>query len=384
MAADEKFPRARGGAEGRECILCGKCLSVCPLFLATRREELSPRAKFFLARTMREGGAVDEARASDLAALCLSCGRCEKACSQGLCGPELAADLRAAHPDFSRWLWRTWVSKASLLWPMAASVARFAPDIGPVRKVRALKSSDIEPWLKVERFDRTGEGRQAVLFAGCAARYGRTSWETTARTLIQGLGFDLLDDPGFNCCACTLGHAGERELQKRMQRANLDAWRAAGCPEILVFCATCRCGLRSYATEDLDWEPFEQEKWLQAVVPLAARFGDTAFTLLENAPDAVYYHRPCHGSGNNPDLAFLQRATDGRISKAGEDVCCGFGGVMQLGAPDLSARVARECWNFYDPAPGAQVLTGCSACALQLAATAPDKVLAGHWLEILG
>ena len=27
-----------------ECILCGRCLSVCPLFAATGREELSPRA----------------------------------------------------------------------------------------------------------------------------------------------------------------------------------------------------------------------------------------------------------------------------------------------------------------------------------------------------
>ncbi len=41
----------------KECILCGRCLDVCPVFRATNREELSPKAKHWMARLLREGEA---------------------------------------------------------------------------------------------------------------------------------------------------------------------------------------------------------------------------------------------------------------------------------------------------------------------------------------
>ena len=48
--SDESAPIhcLHGQGNRPECILCGRCLSVCPLFTATGREELSPRAKFFM------------------------------------------------------------------------------------------------------------------------------------------------------------------------------------------------------------------------------------------------------------------------------------------------------------------------------------------------
>ncbi|NHZ48480.1 (Fe-S)-binding protein, partial [Desulfovibrio sp. XJ01] len=103
--------------------------------------------------------------------------------------------------------------------------------------------------------------------------------------------------------------------------------------------------------------------------------------------------------------------------------CCGMGGVLQLAAPDLSRTVADACWNAllperaatFTPAPssscapsspdaasttsaastpaattnatrqpGITVLTGCSGCTLQLAATAPPDVRVLHWLDVVG
>ena len=88
------------GGPRSECVLCGKCLEVCPLYAATGREELSPKAKFFLAKTLAASPAhLSEKAAVELAAKCLACGKCEKACPFGLCAPELMADLRAAPPQ---------------------------------------------------------------------------------------------------------------------------------------------------------------------------------------------------------------------------------------------------------------------------------------------
>lgn len=375
-----------------KCILCGKCLEVCPLVAATGREELSPRAKFHLAeRAADAGSGLDEKKAARLAAMCLACGRCEKACPHGLCGPELASKLRARHPGWHEWLWRQWLTKPGALWPTAGALARLVPGgLAPdtvrtmLKQLAALHGGrNIQPWLGVARYDACGSAKKAVLFEGCTARYAKPHWSETARQIVTGLGYELELGARFECCGCSLGHAGLEDAQRAMQRANVEAWRKAGRPQVIAFCATCRCGLRSYTHIDLGWETFEREEWLRAVMSLAGLMGDTEFQILDNAPDAVHYHRPCHGSGGDQDRLFLSRAMGGRLKKAGLERCCGFGGVMQLADPGLSRAVAARCWEYFEAKPGEQLVTGCSACVLQLAANAPEGVAVGHWLEAI-
>lgn len=372
------------------CIQCGKCLNACPLFKATGREELSPKAKFTTAQAVEAGDMeLDPGKVADLAALCVACGRCEKACPRGLCGPELVARMRAEHRGFTEWAWKQWLTKPGLLWPAARTLAEHSPLAG--KRALALKSQlvglkpmrSIQPWVSVTGYPSCGQGRKAVLFSGCTARHAKPHWTATAKALLTNLGFELAE-LDFACCGCSLGHAGFEDEQRAMQRRNVDAWRKAGRPEIVAFCATCRCGLRSYSRADHDWETFEAEDWLQKVLPLAELVRDADFAVDEAAaPGAVMYHRPCHGAGGDQDRSLLTRMLGSKLVKSGLDVCCGFGGIMQLGAPELARNVADTAWEYYDAPPGTQVLTGCSACALHLAATAPAGVQVAHWLEIL-
>lgn len=381
----------------KQCILCGRCLEVCPLFAATRREELSPRAKFLLAQRLEaEPGSLPEVAADRLASLCLACGRCEAACLQGRCAPDLVARLRARHPGWQGWFWKQWIAKGAALWPAASALSALAPAgltrAGmPAQSLAGLKAlrpaAAIAPWVRVKEFDAHGAGRQAVVFAGCLARNLRPDWTDKALALLAGLGYAAASEkraPDFTCCGCTLGHAGQPAAQADMQRANLAAWRAAGRPLLAVFCATCRCGLRSYPDFDLGWAPGEAAAWLDAVQPLSGLFGATTFEVLDQtAPPRAHYHTPCHGAGNGRDAAWLRSVAGDRLGKISDGRCCGMGGVMQLAAPDLSRRVAGTLWDFFAAAPGEQALTGCSGCVLQLAATAPRGVAAAHWLDTL-
>lgn len=377
-----------------ECILCGRCLPVCPLFAATGREELSPRAKFFLARAVAEGRADLSAKAAGLlATLCLSCGKCENACPLGLCGPDLVAELRAAHPGFAGFLWKLWIERAGLMWPLARSLARFLPGNVPTLALAKAKDALVAmgagrapaPWLFPETFDRRHAGRQAVLFSGCVAEHANPRWKETAKRLLSGLGITVLPDPGFTCCGCTLGHAGAPEAQAAMQRHNIDAWRRAGRPLMVVFCATCRCGLRAYARKDLGLAMDEIGLWRENLVSLAELMGDTTFAVDAAAPPAVRYHRPCHGAGGNQDLSFLRRAMGERlVFDASETPCCGFGGLTKLTSPELSEAVAAHALAVYAPRPGEQIVTGCSGCVTQLRSAAPGNVAVGHWLELVG
>lgn len=376
----------------KSCIMCGRCLEVCPLVSATGREELSPKAKHTLARMLREDQSqLEGRRVADLAGLCLACGRCEKACPQGLCAPDAVAELREAHPDLKTWLWKQWIEKGGTLWPALAWLSRRLPDGGgqPAPRYDAFKTMgsgpDVAPFLRVSTFVDAGIGRDAVLFPGCTASRLFPAWTQRASELLAGLGFVVARGvPSWACCGCTLGHAGCTEAQREAQLANVKAWRKAGRPIIVTFCATCRCGLRSYPEVDLGWEEGEAEQWREAVISLASPMAAVEVENISEPPSAVYYHKPCHGSGQagaGADEALLSRALGERYAGSTGDVCCGMGGIMQLGAPELSRQVADSLWTRLDPPAGSLVLTGCSGCVLQLKATAPAGVAVGHWLE---
>ena len=128
-AVDSAAPGGGGGGNDRECILCGRCLDVCPLFQATGREELSPKAKHYLNKVLEtRPGALHTRPAAHLASLCLACGRCEKECPQGLSGPAVVASLREKHAGWEAWLWKTWVERGGVLWPALGALSRLAPD----------------------------------------------------------------------------------------------------------------------------------------------------------------------------------------------------------------------------------------------------------------
>lgn len=94
------------------CVLCGKCLEVCPLLAATGREELSPRAKAHLVTMLeRDPDLLREQDVAALAGLCLGCGRCKAVCSQGVNIPDAVSRLREQHPGWKTWLWKQWMQR---------------------------------------------------------------------------------------------------------------------------------------------------------------------------------------------------------------------------------------------------------------------------------
>ena len=370
-----------------DCILCGKCLEVCPLLRATGREELGPRAKADLCRLLSEDPALlSETDVAKLAGLCLGCGRCKAVCSQGVDVPGLVAGLRSAHPDFKAWLWKTWLTHAKTLWPAGSSVAKLVPEkvytekLGPMLKMLAgLKGgAGLEPFVSVENFPDTYRGEKMLLFAGCTANYVQTRWLMTALKLLDGLGVDVL--PGdFSCCGSGLKTAGFADESSAMAAHNVQVWRDAGQPKIVTFCASCHAGLMAY--DGCFTGDEERCLWRDALLPLSELLREVVFAASDDAPESLAYHRPCHAGAEDPDGVLLSRIFGDRLIARTDKQCCGFGGVMRLGAAELTVQVNRQCWEAL--AGAEKVLTGCSACLAQLAASAPEGVAVGHWLEVI-
>ena len=67
-----------------DCVHCGVCLSSCPTYLATGRENSSPRGRIYLMRGVAEGRIPLGEVVAEEAFLCVGCRACETACPSGV------------------------------------------------------------------------------------------------------------------------------------------------------------------------------------------------------------------------------------------------------------------------------------------------------------
>lgn len=377
-----------GADEDRECILCGRCLEVCPLFAATGQEELSPRGKaFVLAKVLEQGALGSPEAARKLLGLCLGCGRCVRACPQQRDFPRALRRLKAEHPGWQSWVWRAWITQAPRIWTRAAMAARLLPQrSSPGSLAAGLQVLAERPRISALLRYAPGAHRQkdsTLLFPGCVARWARPWWGQTAGTL---LGARAVGGPDWNCCGFTLGQAGLVREQLDACRANIAVWRAFGRPKVATICSTCHSALQGYAGEAGLFEDADESlMWSRAVCPLSTLLDPAKFESIKRS--SVFYHRPCHAPGADreidPDQKLLRSMLGSDLSAADPGACCGLGGVMRLSAPALSVRIGQLYWkNMPDPEIS-RVVTGCSGCVLQLAASAPEGVTAAHWLDLI-
>ncbi|SIO17992.1 (Fe-S)-binding protein [Halodesulfovibrio marinisediminis] len=420
-----------------KCILCGKCASVCPVFLTTQREELTPKAKQRTIVALKENKQkLNLTDCNKLAEMCLSCGKCAQTCPQGLNFPRQLANMRAAHSGWRQWVWKRWVNQGNVLWPMLSTLSKAAPDSKGkneatrfVQSIQAMQSpKDIPEYVTVARYDKElAKEQRVLLFSGCTASRVQKNWKRKSESILKNLGYQLLQTKGLTCCGLTLDHAGIPDAAHKSRMQNLRAWRVAERPLIVTFCATCYLGLAEYANDDsLDWAEGEKEAWKKALRPLSTLWGDSLFTVDAPAHLLIRYHQPCHWHGKDADYAWLKEVLYEEISAPDTASCCGMGGIAQLGNRKLTRTVANRCWeNLLQKPPKKEdyipcyskpvgtclcdlydndeeeegqdlcggvecsylVITGCSGCTLQLRGTAPvrngEKIKVGHWLDII-
>lgn len=375
--------------EFNECILCGKCLEVCPVFRATNREELSPRGKAYLLQELTRGKLLDCARALELCVLCLSCGNCVRACPQGIDLPDILARVRAEYLGLRPLA--EWFEDEAYLRPWLGAYRESADEPSAVeRKLKGIGTSQalakepgLEPRVELQISGPCLSPGKVLFFNGCTANYARPDWSGKVLRILADLGLTPVTEPDWACCGFTFRMAGLAHEAARMREINIDIWRSAGRPRILTICAACRAGLSAYADDPGIFKPGEARRWRDSILPLA-EFIDGVGTRVLPGARPIVYHKPCRANGHDPDLAWLKtRLKTGVIYRAVPGMCCGMGGVLHSQAGDLADKVAENCWDTLYVA-GADVVSSCGDCLIRLAETRPEDIRVGHWLELIG
>ncbi len=385
-----------------ECVRCGACLAVCPVYKVTRNERFSPRGKgqilenlLFLKSDEKEG--LGAGKIVDTLGACLQCGACTNTCQVGV---DIKERIRVAREEDGKkfglpfLLDRAFKSKrvlpliqrviktipgtSGLIMRLATAVDSWHADDDFVTFI--LSSLSAQPALSRPLFrgvddpgssSPSGKGPKIGLFIGCIQNY---LFPDVAESIVNWFGGSLYVPLGQMCCGLPAWSSGARQVARETARENIRIFDKAELDYILTGCASCSSMIRNswprLFTED---EPeyamaLELSGKIREFSELVDELGMFPVSDMEPHGVSATLHIPCHqryGLGSAGSLIKVMKRIAKGINVL-ESGCCGQGGTFGLKYRQMSGRILSkgiEAWKR-DGSPQI-VVTTCSGCILQ-------------------
>lgn len=369
--------------ETDRCVMCGLCLPHCPTYGLSRNEADSPRGRIALVQGLLNGRLqADDVVAGHLDG-CLVCRACENVCPSGVHYGRIIDGGRAVlHGRRQDWRRRLAVSlvdavlrhgwlRRRLYGLMRWWSAKRWFGAGHGERLRGLfdAAPSARSWSERYRPDGAVRGRVG-LFVGCTGDGFDAATLEAARSLLLGLGYEVLMPRGQVCCGALHRHAGEPGRADALSRANREAFAGQGLEAVVVCASACAGELREQwgaAAEDAVPPVVEVTRFvLQALErsPLDVVAG--------SAPSLrVLVHVPCSHrnvlKGGDDAAVLLSRLAGVELFRFEDgDRCCGAAGAQMLTSPaQADALVAGKIEQLRAMTP--QVLVSSNVgCALHL------------------
>jgi heterodisulfide reductase subunit D len=351
------------------CVRCGLCLSVCPVYRETRIETLSPRGKVAIYRAAGEGDLeVGEAYAGKFYT-CLMCEACREVCPSGveldLIMNQVRADL--AHSDL-----------------MPGSLRRLSEAIVAAGNISGEDNEQRLGWTANLEFVPTGldHGGQAEVayFVGCVASLFPASY-SIPQSLVEifekaGMNYALMSGDE-RCCGYPLLLNGESECALEMARYNVEAVRATSATRVVMACPSCYHMWKHTYPELLDDGELDGLEILHETEILAelAREGRLRF---KPWPVTVTYHDSCDLGRKSsifeaprdvlraiPELELVEMADHHENS-----LCCGGGGNLETYDRELAQVLPHRRLRQAQEAGAEYIVVSCQQCKRTLSGAA--------------
>lgn len=324
-----------------KCVQCGTCRSVCPVFDVVGWESANTRGRMLIIKSLLEGRSPSEDVLPSLAS-CTTCGICAAKCPAGVNPPEVVEAARAQ-------LVKCGVTTEAQE-KLKSAVVTSGNSFG--------ETKDRKHWLSESERSKLSEKSNYVYFVGCFDSYRYPEFAKMTFEVLQRFGVTLLPDE--QCCASPLLRTGFMEEAEQTMERNLEQIRKIGAHTIITSCAGCYTTLKNNYPGDL------------RVISLPEFLAEHLEELkLKKLDLTVTYHDPCHLGRHNKIYDAPRKIIQAIcILKEMKNIkensrCCGGGGGVRIGYPDISLELARN--RLEDVPAGVDfIVTSCPLCVRNL------------------
>ena len=395
-------------SDALRCIRCGACANVCPPYQVVGGHTFGHiyTGAIGLVNTTFHHGIEDAAGPQGL---CVSCGACETVCPVAIPLPKQILEVRhQAHESGHAPLWervalKLWARPRLFhhLMGIGALAAGLASLAGLVRNdhlrlplPRKLRWRSV-PTLPLRSgqtlvksratqdviADSPASGQTVDLFAQCLAdRLLPSAVDSAAKLIEAGGGLVNLPD-GQHCCGLPAFDAGDWGTARQMARQTIETLEQSG-NEIVTPAPSCVIAMQDHWPRLFRDEP----DWLDRAEAVSNRVHDLASwldgpgrlpdgCLSDGANGSWTAHRFCQASnrgdpGARIDLLVERLTGEPALPLEEPEVCCGFGGLTSLAAPEVGEGILERKLNCVAESGCDTLLTNNPGCAIHLRAGA--------------
>ncbi|MDD4802432.1 MAG: (Fe-S)-binding protein [Syntrophomonas sp.] len=330
------------------CAQCAYCTATCPVAELKGWESYGPRGRMHLLKLVLENDYKANKELAERFYVCTTCSRCEKVCQTDLPLIEIWEDVRS-------WLVEDNLGPLEPHRVIDASVAEFHNAFREAAANRDAWAGDIE-------LSRKGE---VAFFVGCTSSYKMQKLASDSVRILQAIGDQVavLGEEEW-CCGSPLIRTGQRRQIKGLVEHNVEALKNTGAEIVVASCTGCFKTIR-------DDYPHWYEKKLPFKVMhisqyLAQQIKNGRLTFTQPINQKVTYHDPCHlglHAGEYEDPRAVLQAIPGlelveMHNIREESRCCGAGGGVKAGLPDIALGLARTRAEEAEET-GASILASC-------------------------
>jgi len=406
-----------------DCMKCGMCQAVCPVFKETGDEGDVARGKIFLLERLSDLMLTDAKGAKTRIEKCLMCGTCAANCPSGVKILEIFLKARAALTAYiglspvKKLIFRGMLKHPGRMDVLVEIASKFQnlgtskadPALGT--RCSKLLSGVIgdrhflplakKPFHKICPSLDTPAGKSGIrvaLFPGCVTDKMNPEIGEAVLKVLEHHGVGVFMPKGQACCGIPALASGERDTFDTLLDHNAKLFGEREFDFLITPCATCTATIKEIwpmMARDKTVAKLRADQWAPRTMDISQFLVDVLKVKPGKGSQGkplqdVTYHDPCHlekslGISRQPRELIAANAACRFVEMKAANTCCGNGGSFNLQNYDLSRDIGmKKRGNILDS--GAEVVaTSCPACMMQIRDVLSqngDPVKVKHVIEI--